>query len=595
MKEFLTGNEALARGAYEADVKFASAYPGTPSTEILENMMDYEEIMSEWAPNEKVALEAAIGASIAGIRSISTMKHVGVNVAADPLFTFSYTGVNAGMVLVAADEPGQHSSQNEQDSRNYAYAAKLAMFEPSNSQECLDMMREAYEVSEKFDTPVMMRVTTRVSHSKSTVETGARIEVEDKHYVKSPAKYLMVPALSQRRRELLEDRLQELKNYSETTSYNKIELGGEIGVVVSGMSYHYAKEVFGNNATYLKLGFTNPLPDKLLQAFSKKVDIIYVIEENDPYLENWIRSNGIMCHGKDTFPANGEMLQDVIRKAVFNEQHETISFNEELLVNRPPTLCAGCPHRGVFYELGRRKNIVVSGDIGCYTLGFAPPYNAMDTCICMGAAMSIGHGMQKAFDIKGEEKRVVGVMGDSTFFHTGINALTEVLYNNSRAITIILDNRITGMTGHQQNPGTGKLASGDPAHEMSIVDIVSGMGIKNLTVVNPNELKEVRKSLDEALSKDEPSIIITRWPCVLKKMEACESAQYGNPYTTTCEVDHSKCVGCKACIRSGCPAISMDENKRKANIDCNQCVGCTICAQICPSGSISVKGGVLTW
>jgi len=586
MKQLMTGNEAIARGAWEVGVRFASAYPGTPSTEILENITKYKEIKSEWAPNEKVALEAAAGASLGGVRSIASMKHVGVNVAADPLFTFAYTGVNGGMVLITADEPGQHSSQNEQDNRYYALAAKLPMFEPANSQESKDMLVAAYTLSEEYDTPVLMRTTTRVCHSKSIVECGEQLEVYVRPYQKNPQKYLMVPAHAKVRRAAVEQRMQNLTDYSENTSYNHIEKGGKTGVITSGMCYHYAKEVFGENATYLKLGFTNPLPENLLSRFYSMVDDVYVIEENDPYLENWVKSCSYACKGKDTFPAFGEMTPDVIRFAITGERFRAPEYDWNLVVPRPPTLCAGCPHRGLFYELAKRKNVVITGDIGCYTLGFADPYNAMDTCICMGSAFSVGHGMQQAFDVSGQKLRAVGILGDSTFFHTGINSLIEVLYNDSRIICIILDNRITGMTGHQENPGSGKHAAGDPALAMDIGTIVRSIGIKNVIEVNPNDIKAVRLSLDEAMAKDEPTVIITKWPCILKKMDQVERELYGNPFTKKFFVDSGKCIGCKLCVRSGCPAISINQETGKAGIDKPQCVGCEICSQICPKQAI---------
>jgi len=587
MKQLLTGNEAIARGAWEAGVRFASAYPGTPSTEILEHLVTYPEIQAEWAPNEKVALEAAIGASFAGVRSMASMKHVGVNVAADPLFTFGYTGVGAGMVLVSADEPGMHSSQNEQDNRNYAVAARWAMLEPSNSQECRDMAKAAYDISEQFGVPVLLRSTTRVCHSKSIVECGERREAEPIAYQKNPQKRVIVPANARMLRVQVEERMQALRQYTETCPFNYIVEGGRIGVVTSGVCYHYAREVFGDRATYLKLGFTNPLPDNLLKQFARKVDVIYVLEENDPYLENWIKATGLPCKGKEVFPSWGEMTPDVIRHALGQGELPVMAYDRDKMVPRPPTLCAGCPHRGFFYELGKKKNVVVSGDIGCYTLGYAPPYNAMDTSVCMGSAFSVGHGMQKAFDLLGEDKRVVAVMGDSTFFHTGINSLIEVLYNNSKTICVILDNRITGMTGHQENPGTGKLANGQPAREMDIATIARALGARHVVEVNPNDLKAMRKALDDALALEEASVIITKWPCVLKKMDAAERSAWGNPFTEKYVVDEGVCIGCKACIRSGCPAISMKGNQ-KSGIDASQCVGCGVCAQICPKQAIGL-------
>ena len=585
-KKLLTGDEAVARGVYEAGGKFASAYPGTPSTEILENLINYEEVYAEWAPNEKVALEAAIGACWAGVRSISSMKHVGLNVAADPLFTLSYTGVNAGMIIVSADEPGQFSSQNEQDNRYYALAAKIPMLEPSDSQEAIDMVKIGYEISESFDTPVLLRLTTRVCHSKSIVSFCERREVPDKEYEKCPAKYLMVPAHAIKRRAVVEERMKELKEYSETTPLNYIEKGGKIGVVVSGGAYQYAREVFGEKASYLKLGFTNPLPDQLLKEFYALVDTVYVIEEDDPYLETWIKANGFAVHGKDTFPAFGEMTPDVIRQALGYESNETAPLSDKV-VPRPPTLCAGCPHRGLFYDLGKRKDIVVTGDIGCYTLGFAPPYNAMDTCVVMGGAFSNGHGMQKAFAMTNKNKRVIGINGDSTFFHTGINSLIEVIYNGSNTISIIADNRITGMTGQQENPGTGKTAKGTPAPALDIEAIVKALGFKNVVKINPNDLAAVKQAFDAALAKDEPSVIITEWPCALKKLNQAEFAEYQEPFTTKYKVDEAKCIGCKMCVECGCPAISMNQHTNKAEIIQFQCVGCRVCAQICPVNAIT--------
>jgi len=590
MKQLLTGNEAIARGAWEAGVSFASAYPGTPSSEILANLTKYGEIRSEWAPNEKVALEAAIGASIGGVRSLAAMKHVGVNVAADPLFTFSYMGVSGGMVLITADEPGQHSSQNEQDNRWYAVSAKLPMFEPSNSMECRDMLLDAYKLSEDYDAPVLMRVTTRICHSKSVVDCADRVSVEAKPYKKDPQKNLMVPAFAIKRRAEVEKRMAALAEYSENSPFNKIEKGGRLGIITSGMCYHFAKEVFGEDATYLKLGFTNPLPSRLLAEFAALVDEIYVIEENDPYLENWVKAQGYKCKGKDTFPPFGEMTPDVIRASAKGESYPVINYNKELLVPRPPTLCAGCPHRGFFYELGKLKNIAISGDIGCYTLGFAPPYNAMDTCLCMGGAFSVAHGMQHAFDGSGQELRAIGILGDSTFFHTGINSLMEVLYNGSKAISVILDNRITGMTGHQENPGSGRRLGGDPAPVMVIKDIVKAIGFKHIFEINPNDLTAVKKALADALALDEPSVIITLWPCPLKAMGADERELFGNPFTAKYIVDASACIGCKLCIRCGCPALSISRGTNKAEIDGTQCLGCDVCAQICPKQAISREG-----
>lgn len=590
MKLLMTGNEAIARGAYEAGVRFASAYPGTPSTEILENVATYkEDIVAEWATNEKVALEAAIGGSIAGARTMASMKHVGVNVAADPLFTFSYTGVNGGMVLITADEPGMHSSQNEQDNRNYAKFAKIAMFEPSTSQEAKDMLKEAFEISEKYDTPVLFRVTTRLCHSKGIVECSDRVEVPIKEYIKNPKKNLTVPAHARVRRVEIDDRMSKLLEYSNNTHLNNYEINDtKIGIVASGMCYTYAKEVFKDDASYMKLGFTNPLPMEKIKEFASKVDNVYVIEENDPFIEEQLKANNIKCHGKDIFPSYGELTPDVIRKSVFGKTNDTIDYNKDLVVNRPPGLCAGCPHRGFFYELGKRKNVMVTGDIGCYTLGFAPPYNAMDTTICMGASLSSGHGAQKVFNMKENNKiRVVGVLGDSTFFHTGINSLLDVVYNKGNSISVILDNRITGMTGHQQNPGTGYTLQGDVTSEVNIEELVKACGVKHIRTINPNNLSQVKETLDWAFNLEEPSVIITRWPCALKKFSRQDIEEFNNPFTSKCSVNTDKCIGCKLCMKIGCPAISFKSEEKMVSIDSNKCVGCEVCSQVCPKDAIS--------
>ena len=590
MKLLMTGNEAIARGAYEAGVRFASAYPGTPSTEILENVATYkEDIVAEWATNEKVALEAAIGGSIAGARTMASMKHVGVNVAADPLFAFSYTGVNGGMVLITADEPGMHSSQNEQDNRNYAKFAQIAMFEPSTSQEAKDMLKEAFEISEKYDTPVLFRVTTRLCHSKGIVECSDRVEVPIKEYIKNPKKNLTVPAHARVRRVEIDDRMSKLLEYSNNTHLNNYEINDtKIGIVASGMCYTYAKEVFKDDASYMKLGFTNPLPMEKIKKFASKVDNVYVIEENDPFIEEQLKANNIKCHGKDIFPSYGELTPDVIRKSVFGKTNDTIDYNKDLVVNRPPGLCAGCPHRGFFYELGKRKNVMVTGDIGCYTLGFAPPYNAMDTTICMGASLSSGHGAQKVFNMKENNKiRVVGVLGDSTFFHTGINSLLDVVYNKGNSISVILDNRITGMTGHQQNPGTGYTLQGDVTSEVNIEELVKACGVKHIRTINPNNLSQVKESLDWAFELDEPSVIIARWPCALKKFSKQDIEEFNNPFTSKCSVNTDKCIGCKLCMKIGCPAISFKSEEKMVSIDSNKCVGCEVCSQVCPKDAIS--------
>ena len=589
MKKLMTGNEAVARGAYEAGVKFASAYPGTPSTEILENIALYkEDIKAEWAPNEKVAVESAAGASIAGARTVASMKHVGLNVAADPLFTIAYTGVNGGFVIITADEPGQHSSQNEQDNRNYAKSAKIPMLEPSDSQEAKDMIKKAFEISEKYDTPVLYRLTTRLCHSKSIVECNERKEVGIKEYVKDANKYVTVPAVSRKLRVKVEERLKKLIDYSNTTEFNYMEINNsKVGVIVSGMCFNFAKEVFKENVSYLKLGFTFPMPDEKIKEFSSEVDKIYIIEENDGFIEEHVKSLSIECYGKNAFPPYGEMTPDIIREAVTGKTFEHLDINEELLIPRPPTFCPGCPHRGLFYELGKRKDVVVTGDIGCYTLGFSAPYNSMDCCVCMGASLGSGHGAQQVFNmVEGNKKRVVGVLGDSTFFHTGINGLFDVIYNKGNSISIILDNRITGMTGHQQNPGSGYTLQGEKTTEISIEEIVKACKVKNVRVINPNKLSEVNDALDWALSNKEASVIITRWPCALKKFSPQDIEEFNNPFKDRCTIVEDLCIGCKKCTKTGCPAISYNKENKKAIIDKNQCLGCEVCAQVCPKEAI---------
>lgn len=590
MKHLMTGNEALARGAYEAGVRFASAYPGTPSTEILENLSTYDEICAEWAPNEKVALESVIGASFAGARSIASMKHVGVNVAADPLFTWGYTGVNAGGVIISADEPGMFSSQNEQDNRNYAKAAKIAMFEPADSQECIDMLKEAYELSEKYDTPVMMRLTTRVCHSKSLVEQNPRNEIPLKSWEKEPQKYVTLPVHAKALRVKVEARLEALKEYTEITPFNTAEYNNtKVGFITSGVCYYYAKEAYGKNASYLKLGFTNPLPTKLIKEFADKVDTLYILEENDPYIEEFVKILGIECHGKDVFPKWGEMTPDVVLASINKEpNNDIIEFDQSKVIKRSPTFCAGCPHRGFFYKLGKKKNIMISGDIGCYTLAATGPYFAMDTTICMGASISIGHGAQRAFNMGDSNRRVVTVLGDSTFFHTGINSLINTIYNGSNTINVILDNRITGMTGHQENPGSGFNAKGEASSMIDIETIVKAIGVKHVFTIDPNNLKEVDDTIEKCLAiKDEPSVIITRWPCVLKKLSEADLDEFENIFQTKSVVDHSKCIGCKACLKTGCPALVFDETTRVVTINRSQCVGCSVCRQVCPVKAIS--------
>lgn len=590
MKKLMTGNEAIARGAYEAGVHYAAAYPGTPSTEILENTALYkEDIIAEWAPNEKVALENAVGAAVAGGRSFAAMKHVGVNVAADPLFTSVYTGINGGMVVITADEPGQHSSQNEQDNRHYARAAKMPMLEPADSQECKDMMIAAFEISEQFDTPVLVRLTTRICHSKGIVECNDRKEVPLRKYTKDVNKYITAPAVARKLRIKLEEQLNLMKEYTETTPMNYEEINGtSVGIITSGCPFNFAKEVFGEDTSYLKLGFTYPLPEKMIRDFAKKVEKIYIIEENDPLIEDYVKTLGIQCHGSDTFPFAGEMTPDVIRESVFGKRLESVDSETDKVVGRPPTLCAGCPHRGFFYELGKRKNTFVSGDIGCYTLAFAPPYNSMDINIAMGASISMGHAAQKIFNLEGSsDMRVVSVLGDSTFFHTGINSLLDVVYNRSNTINIILDNRITGMTGHQENPGSGYTLQGMPTKTIELEPLVRACGIDQVKVIDPNDLNAVNEALDWAYDLDEPSVIITRFPCVLKKFSPEDKDEFAGAFQEKCVVDKEKCIGCKKCIKTGCPALTFDRENRKSSIIRRDCVGCTVCMQACPVGAIS--------
>jgi indolepyruvate ferredoxin oxidoreductase, alpha subunit len=590
MKKLMTGNEGIARGAYEAGVAFASAYPGTPSTEILENIAEYKEIFAQWDPNEKVAMETAIGASIAGVRSLSAMKMVGVNVAADPLFSFAYSGVNGGMILVSADDPGCHSSQNEQDNRYYAKFAKIAMLEPSDSQEAKDMVKAGMEISEKYDTPVLLRVTTRVCHSKTLVEFNEPIVASKKTYVKNLQKYDLVPSVARKLRFVVEERLNKLAEFSELTDLNFIQWNDKkIGVVSSGIAYQYAKEVFGAKASYLKLGFTYPLPLKKIRSFADQVETLYVIEELEPYIEEQLLAAGIQCIGKAKIPYTGELNPDIVAKALLDEECPSINYDKNIVPNRPPTLCAGCSHRSFFYELSKRKNILISGDIGCYALGGSDPLNAKDTAICMGAGPSIAHGAQISFDKFNEDMRVVGVIGDSTFFHTGINSLMTTVYNKSRTITCILDNRITGMTGHQENPGTGFTLQGEPTKIIDITEVCRALGVDHIRTINPMIQKEVKEAFDWALKLNEPSVIITRWPCVLKQLSEVDKAEFGD-YKGLCVVDEAKCIGCKVCIKTGCPALQFNKETKKVKIDKVQCVGCTLCLQVCPVQAITKEG-----
>lgn len=585
MKKMMSGNEAIARGAYEAGCTVASAYPGTPSTEILENIANYKEIYCEWAPNEKVATEVVSGASIAGARAITTMKHVGLNVAADPLFTMAYEGVNGGFVVVTADDPGMHSSQNEQDNRYYAPHAKVAMVEPSDSQEALDFTKLAFEISEKFDTVVLFRSTTRVSHSKSLVEAGERVEVGVKDYVKNVKKYVMIPAHSRAKHYEVEERLARLQDYSNNCPLNKIEWGcKKLGIITSGISYQYAKEVFGENASYLKIGMSYPLPDKMITKFAKAVDKILVIEENDPYLENFVKSLGIDCMGKDFIPICGELNPDIIRRAFTKAEKKDLYDVDVKVPSRPPVLCPGCPHRGMFYAVSKKKDVIATGDIGCYTLGLMPPLNVTDTVICMGGGISAAIGFEKAAKMANRKNKIFGFIGDSTFFHSGMTGLVNAVYNNSPIVAVILDNSITAMTGHQQNPGTGKTLMGEIAQVVDIEKIVKAIGIKeeNIRIVDPYNLEATEKAVQDAYDATEPFVIITKQPCALIKEVQKKRA---NMY---CEVDQDKCKKCKACIKTGCPAISYKNGQ--VTIDRNMCNGCTICKQVCKFDAITKVG-----
>lgn len=568
----MIGNEAVARGLYEGGLKVVSSYPGTPSTEITEFLSKYDDIYSEWAPNEKVAAEVCFGASVGGVRCACAMKHVGLNVAADPLFTLSYTGVNGGLVICVADDPGMHSSQNEQDSRHYAIGAKVPMLEPSDSSECLEFAKRAFELSEEFDTPVLLRVCTRIAHGQSVVEVGERREIPDKPYEKDPAKYIMMPGNAIRRHPVVEQRTERLREFSETCDLNRVEYGDtKLGVITSGACYQYVKEVFGNSVSVLKLGLVNPLPEKTVRDFASKVDRLVVIEELDPVIENHCRALGLKVEGKSLFGYLGELSQRKIAEAFGLEDKQFSELKEPVPV-RPPMMCAGCPHRGMYYVLAKNK-VTVFGDIGCYTLGAQPPLNSLDTTLCMGASVSGIHGFNKAGDAD-REKRTVAVIGDSTFMHSGMTGLVNIAYNATNSTVIILDNSITGMTGHQQNPTTGYNIKGDPATKVDLEALCRALGINRVRVVDPYDLAECDRVLKEELAAEEPSVIISRRPCVLLK-----SVKTGSPV----HVNGEKCVGCKSCMKFGCPAISIKE--KKAVVDPTLCVGCDVCKQLCRFGA----------
>ncbi len=568
MKKLMLGNEAVARGLFEAGCSFVSSYPGTPSTEITEMVAKYKEVYAEWAPNEKVAMEAAFGACMAGKRSFCGMKHVGLNVAADPLFTISYTGVNAGMVIAVADDPGMHSSQNEQDSRHYARASKIPMLEPADSMEAIEFTKLAYEISEKFDTPVLVKMCTRVAHSQSVVETSDRVEVS-KTYEKTPAKYIMMPGNAKRRHPVVEERTAALSEYAETAPVNRVEDGADksIGIITSSTSYQYVKEVCGDKYPVLKLGMIWPLPVNLIKDFAAGVDKLIVVEELDSFVEEHCRNLGIEVSGKNMFSCIGEFSQNLVAEKLGKETLCGVKLSDDI-PQRPPVMCAGCPHRGLFYTLAKNK-ITVHGDIGCYTLGAVPPLSALDSTICMGASISGLHGFNKANEGASDGK-TVAVIGDSTFMHSGMTGLVNIAYNASNSTVIILDNSITGMTGHQQNPTTGYNLKGDPASKIDLEALCRAMGISRVRVVDPYNLKECETVIKEELAAEEPSVIISRRPCALLKY-----VKHNKPLV----VESDKCKSCKMCMKIGCPAISMENGKAK--IDTTLCTGCGVCEQLC--------------
>ena len=567
MKTLMLGNEAVARGLYEGGCSFVSSYPGTPSTEITECIATYKEVYAEWAPNEKVAMEAAFGASLAGKRSFCAMKHVGLNVAADPLFTIAYTGVNAGMVIGVADDAGMHSSQNEQDSRHYARAAKIPMLEPADSAEAIAFTKLAYELSEAFDTPVFIKMCTRVSHSQSIVEPGERIEVT-KTYEKNPQKYIMMPGNAKMRHPFVEERTRKLTKWAETCEINRIEDGSDrsMGIITSSTSYQYVKEVCGDKYPVMKLGMIWPLPEQKIKDFAASVDKLVIVEELDSFIETHCKELGIACVGKEKFSRIGEFSQNLVAEKLGVDTVSGAKL-DAVIPNRPPVMCAGCPHRGLFYTLAKNK-VTALGDIGCYTLGAVPPLAALDTTICMGASISGMHGFTKAGGDEG--RKVVCVIGDSTFMHSGMTGLVNMAYNESCGTVIIVDNSITGMTGHQQNPTTGFNLKGDPAAKIDLETLCRAVGIRRVRVVDPYDLKQCDEAIKEETAVNEPSVIISRRPCALLKY-----VKHNKPIIA----DSDKCVGCKACMKIGCPAISIVDGKAK--IDNTLCTGCGVCAQLC--------------
>ena len=568
MKQLMLGNDAVARGLYEAGCAFVSSYPGTPSTEITETIAKYPEVYAEWAPNEKVAMEAAFGASLAGRRSFCGMKHVGLNVAADPLFTISYTGVNAGMVIAVADDAGMHSSQNEQDSRHYARAAKIPMVEPSDSAEAIAFTKLAYDLSEQFDTPVLVKMCTRVSHSQSVVELGERQE-HPGEYKKDIPKYVMMPGNAKKRHPVVEERTRKLVAYAETADINRVEPGCDhtMGIITSSTSYQYVKEVVGDRYPVMKLGMIWPMPEQKIRDFAASVEKLIIVEELDSFIETHCRSLGIDCVGKDLFSCIDELSQNKVAAQLAAAPNAGVKL-EEAIPPRPPVMCAGCPHRGLFYTLKKNK-LTVLGDIGCYTLGAVAPLQAVDSVICMGASVSGIHGFSKSQNGAADNK-TVAVIGDSTFMHSGITGLVNMAYNESNATVIIVDNSITGMTGHQQNPTTGFNLKGDPCAKIDLETLCRSVGIKRVRVIDPYDLKQCDEAIKEELAANEPSVIISRRPCALLKYVKHKAPLISDP---------EKCAGCKACMKIGCPAISMADGKAK--VDATQCVGCGVCEQLC--------------
>jgi len=574
MKKLMLGNEAIARGLYEAGCSVVSSYPGTPSTEITEFAAKYDEIYCEWAPNEKVALETAFGASLRGARAACAMKHVGLNVAADPLFTMSYTGVNGGLVIFVADDPGMHSSQNEQDSRHYAKASKLPMLEPADSAEALEFTKLAFELSEKFDTPVLVRTCTRIAHSQNSVTLSDRAEKPLGEYIKNPQKYIMMPGYAKLRHPVVEQRTAAIAEYAETASVNRAEYaeGSKLGIITSGTCYQYVREALGEDVSVLKIGMPHPLPTKLFTDFAAKHERVVVIEELDGVIETHCRALGLKVEGKELFSPIGEFSQQTIADAFGLEPKKFASIDEKIPV-RPPVMCAGCPHRGLFYTLAKNK-VTVIGDIGCYTLGAQQPLNAVDSVLCMGASVSGLHGFNKAGG-KDTESKTVAVIGDSTFMHSGITGLVNITYNSTNSTVIILDNSITGMTGHQQNPTTGYNIKGDPASKIDLEALCRAVGIDRVRVVDPYDLAACDAAIKEELAADAPSVIISRRPCALLKYVKAKPSL---------KIDTEKCRSCRACMKIGCPAISFKDNK--AHIDSTLCVGCGVCSQLCKFGAI---------